>query len=371
VNKPITNIAAHGDYITFDILDGGTKSDYMVFLPNYYGCTVATETGYTSPVAAGGEFKFTITLAPSHNQSTITVKSNGESLTPSGNVYTISNIQSDQIVTIEGLLFNTANITASASENGTITPSGTVAVPIGNSQRFDISPAIGYSIEDVLVDGTSEGAINQYIFRDVTAPHSINVTFKTGGIYTINTSIESAYFETPPGIPSEKLEVTVSSSDVVTAIILEAPSKFQISSNGDYWNQSFVLLQNQLPAKIYLRFNPLNPDFGPFNGTLTLKSISAYAKIALFGNVLVGIEEFEQTVMVYPNPTNGELRVTSYKLQVTGIELFDVYGRKLLSNHLIPTSSNHLINVSSLQAGVYIIAIHTDKGVIHKKIVKE
>jgi len=35
-------------------------------------------------------------------------------------------------------------------------------------------------------------------------------------------------------------------------------------------------------------------------------------------------------VVLYPNPTTGELQVTSYKLQVTSVEVFDVYGRKIL-----------------------------------------
>ena len=93
----------------------------------------------------------------------------------------------------------------------------------------------------------------------------------------------------------------------------------------------------------------------------------------------LGIEPQEtDAIRVYPNPTTGELRITNYELGITGIEVFDVYGRKLSSNHLIPTSSNHLIstssnhliNISHLPAGIYFVKITTDTGAQMQKIIK-
>jgi hypothetical protein len=51
-------------------------------------------------------------------------------------------------------------------------------------------------------------------------------------------------------------------------------------------------------------------------------------------------------------------------------EVFDAYGRKLSSHHLITSSSNHLINISHLPAGVYVVKILTENGVITRKVVK-
>ena len=87
--------------------------------------------------------------------------------------------------------------------------------------------------------------------------------------------------------------------------------------------------------------------------------------------VPVGISENDLAdLKVYPNPTAGELRMENGELRIENVEVFDVYGRKLSSNHLIPTSSNHLINISHLQAGVYFVRIQTETGVITKKIIK-
>ena len=68
-------------------------------------------------------------------------------------------------------------ISASAGNNGSITPTGGVKVDHGSSQTFSILPNDGYHVEEVLVDGISVGAIGGYTFSDVTADHAIHTTF--------------------------------------------------------------------------------------------------------------------------------------------------------------------------------------------------
>ena len=68
-------------------------------------------------------------------------------------------------------------ITATAGENGSISPSGAVTVTAGENQTFTITPDRGYHIQDVLVDGVSVGAVSSYTFADVAANHTIKATF--------------------------------------------------------------------------------------------------------------------------------------------------------------------------------------------------
>jgi hypothetical protein len=68
-------------------------------------------------------------------------------------------------------------ITASAGANGSITPSGAVSVSNGGSQAFTIAPAANYHVADVLVDGSSVGAVTSYNFTNVTAAHTIAASF--------------------------------------------------------------------------------------------------------------------------------------------------------------------------------------------------
>jgi M6 family metalloprotease-like protein len=373
-NKPITNIQVYDDYITFDFMGGGSKSNYNVFLPAYYGCKVAAQSGSTSPVNAGGSLSFTVDLLPSHNKSTIKVTANNVEITPSGNVYTISNIQEDKIVRIEGVVFNTFIINATAGTNGTLTPNGEVHVNQGGIQTFEIKADNGCSVDNVIVDGVNKGNIKLYRFHNVLEPHTINASFKLGGIYHINTSLNELNFETGTGVPSEPLEVTISSPDVTANISVTAPPRFQISDKGTKWYDSFSISKTQLPYKLYVRFYPSWGEYnaGTFTEKLIFKSTEAYAEINLIGLSHLGINDTEkdQNIKIYPNPTTGELQVTSNELQVTNIEIFDVFGKNVSSHHLIPSSS-HQIDISHLASGIYMIAIQTDKGIIHKKVVKE
>ena len=71
----------------------------------------------------------------------------------------------------------TYSVTATAGTGGSITPSGIVTVNSGASQSYTITPASGYSIADVKVDGVSAGVVAGYSFAAVTANHTIAVSF--------------------------------------------------------------------------------------------------------------------------------------------------------------------------------------------------
>jgi hypothetical protein len=92
-------------------------------------------------------------------------------------------------------------ITVTQSGNGTIAP-GTTNVNYGGSQTFTITPATGYHITDVLVDGASVGAVSSYSFNNMTSAHSIaagfaintyTVTFAPGahGLITGGTAVQT------------------------------------------------------------------------------------------------------------------------------------------------------------------------------------
>ena len=68
-------------------------------------------------------------------------------------------------------------ITASAGSGGTLNPSGAVFVNPGGNQSFSITPAAGYVVTNVVVDGVSQGAIRMYTFTNVVANHALSVAF--------------------------------------------------------------------------------------------------------------------------------------------------------------------------------------------------
>jgi len=69
----------------------------------------------------------------------------------------------------------------------------------------------------------------------------------------------------------------------------------------------------------------------------------------------------ELQIAVYPNPTTGQLTMDNGQLTINGVELFDVYGRKLFLRSY---------DLTDFPAGVYFLKITTENGIITKKIIK-
>jgi hypothetical protein len=68
-------------------------------------------------------------------------------------------------------------IVATASTGGTVTPAGTTNVPCGTNQTYTITPDQAYAIGQVLIDSSPVTPTPSYTFTNVTAPHTIDVTF--------------------------------------------------------------------------------------------------------------------------------------------------------------------------------------------------
>lgn len=68
-------------------------------------------------------------------------------------------------------------ITATAGNGGKIAPTGATNVYRGTSKAFTITPNDGYHVDSLTVDGTAVDVVTEYTFSDVTANHTIAVTF--------------------------------------------------------------------------------------------------------------------------------------------------------------------------------------------------
>jgi hypothetical protein len=82
-----------------------------------------------------------------------------------------------QTMTITQAGISAYTITASAGSNGAISPSGTLTVNAAANQTFTIRAARLYAIDDVQVDGVSQGPIASYTFRNANSNHSITASF--------------------------------------------------------------------------------------------------------------------------------------------------------------------------------------------------
>src|SRR4030095_7573654 len=100
--------------------------------------------------------------------------------------YTFSAVSANHTIAAS-FAIDTYTITASAGANGSISPNGAVSVNYGSDQSFSITPAAHYHVADVLVDGSSVGAVSSYTFTNVTANHTIAASFAID-TYTITAS---------------------------------------------------------------------------------------------------------------------------------------------------------------------------------------
>ena len=69
-------------------------------------------------------------------------------------------------------------ITATAGANGSISPSGNVEVLEGADQTFSIAANDGYEIASLKVDGAAVNTAPSYTFKNITAAHTIEATFR-------------------------------------------------------------------------------------------------------------------------------------------------------------------------------------------------
>lgn len=117
-------------------------------------------------------------------------------------------------------------ITASSGTGGTISPSGTVSVGRGASQAFYITPASGYTISNVSVDGQPAGAVSTYVFSNVLADHSISATFSSCS-KTITASAGSGGTVSPSGVTtvscgnSQTYTISPGSNYIISAILVD------------------------------------------------------------------------------------------------------------------------------------------------------
>jgi hypothetical protein len=72
----------------------------------------------------------------------------------------------------------TYQITAVAGSNGSLSPSGMTTVIAGSNQIYTVTPAAGYEVNQVLVDGSAVSLVaGQYTFTNVNANHTISASF--------------------------------------------------------------------------------------------------------------------------------------------------------------------------------------------------
>ena len=135
---------------------------YTVTLQGGTGYTIAATGGSKSPVNAGGSFSFTVTPGNGYTRGNgFAVKANGTTLTSNNGVYTISNINANQTVSVSGIV-KSQNTGGTLPAAPAITTTTLAAATMGKEYRQQITATGGtpitWSYSGTLPDGMTLAA---------------------------------------------------------------------------------------------------------------------------------------------------------------------------------------------------------------------
>ncbi|PCJ62341.1 MAG: hypothetical protein COA79_04555 [Planctomycetota bacterium] len=145
------------------------------------GHTITASTGSNGSISPSGSVSVSnggnqlFTFTPDTNYEIDDVKVDGASV-GSNSTYTISNVTSDKTISVT-YKTTTYQISSGAGTGGSISPSGSITVNSGSSKTFTISANGGYEVSDLLVNGSSVGALTTHTFSNITSAQTIQASF--------------------------------------------------------------------------------------------------------------------------------------------------------------------------------------------------
>lgn len=163
--------------------------------------------------------------------------------------------------------------------------------------------------------------VNAHIF------HMMGTSY-LGFTYTIEgttVKVQTCYFESPLALPS------------------------------DYTVQCFIpIAQPELynvEVRSYWSLNETECDYNSFN---------SYAFIPLSAPAF---SKSSNSVLLSPNPTNGEVVVQTENIEILSVKFYNSLGQ------LIKTTKNGVNDVSDFQSGIYNVLIETENGLVSKRLI--
>ena len=187
-----TGLTAFGDFQLGEILT------HTITASAESGVTITPSGSVT--VNHGADQTFNISADACHYVEAVIVDGAGGASLTTDSSYVFANVQADHnLQIVAGWKLNRIN--TNAGPGGAILPAappGYLEVPCGLSQMVTVVPAAGHHIVDVVVEGTSVGAVTSYTFTNVTVNHTITASFAIN-VYTITASSEGGTTVSPSG----------------------------------------------------------------------------------------------------------------------------------------------------------------------------
>ena len=162
-----------GSYNTGSVTASSSTSAYAGGLVGF-GSSMITDSYNTGSVTSSS-LMFTVSPDEGYVISSVTIDGVPQEIV--GNEYVVYNVQKNISIAVT-FTVQTFTVTASAGENGMISPSGDVTVDFGDDSTFTVTAEEGYKVSTVKVDGNDAVLTDgKYTFTNVRENHTIEVTF--------------------------------------------------------------------------------------------------------------------------------------------------------------------------------------------------
>jgi len=271
--------------------------------------------------------------------------------------YTINVVRAD--------IGHNANLKSLTSDNGTLTPAFassitnyTLNVPNNTTGVVIIGEAFD---ENANVTGngyyslTSNNlTVNIVVTAEdgvVTKTYTINVVRADIGHNANLKSLTSDNGTLTPAFASSITNYTLNVPNNTTGVVIIGEAfdeNANVTGNGYY-----SLTSNNLTVNIVVTAE---------DGVVT----KTYSVIIIREEINSINDIFSNSIYIYPNPVNDELRIKNEECRINSVKITDLAGKIILNTDY----SLNTINVSSLLQGVYLVKIDTNKGVVTKRVIK-
>lgn len=327
--------------------------------------------------------------------------------------YMFTNICADSSIYVAFAL-DTFTIQASASPHGNITPSGTLHLPYGSVQTYNITPETGYCIDSVFVNNEYIGNDSIYTFTYVSENASIHATFKhqTFNVWAIaheNGSITPE--DTSVVIYDTDLELTITPDEYykiadvyVDGISVGAVSSYKLTHiTKDVMVEAFFKLDSVTLTATAGPNGQINPSgtvtvamgsgmmyaFFPYKGyqidsvyvdgiynpQAVIDAGYTFERVKENGNIHVTFASTLSIALskndnIHVYAANRQIRIKNPDMKAfKQIAVFDITGR-MVGNYSY-TANDMIILDTCLPKGIYIVRmlLQDNSGMVTKKVV--
>lgn len=248
-------------------------------------------------------------------------------------------------------------ISSGSTLDGSVSSQGNVSsdLKVGNSSGEDFSTVLNFNTT-VMPPDTGALSASLYIRREAlsgTNPISNNlqITIKSG-FFGATVDVEASDY-------GASGDATVNPCQFGTAnanggwIRLELPAAVLPYINAS--NATQFIISAPGASGLVTFTGATDPEFAP---VLNIR----------YGPQFVGMQQHSTIaeINVYPNPTSGLLIIDANNRNITGVEVYDLPGRLVLTAQ----SAQHSVDLTSLKPGMYVVKINTPAGTLAKRVLK-